>query len=76
MLITGLGNIEAGLFGTNQYFQAELVTTLTFLENVGLLHEDLVLNEMGFYNVSKNVTDGITVIVAKSIRTKKKIKNH
>lgn len=58
MLVTGLGNIEAGLFGTNQFFQAEIKTTLTFLENVGLVHEDLVLNEMDFYNISKNVVDG------------------
>lgn len=58
MEIIGLGNIDAGVFNGNQYFQADIKTTLTFLENVGVVHEDLILNDMGFFNISKNIVDG------------------
>lgn len=58
MEVQGIGNIEAGLFNGNQFFQADLKTTLTFVENVGVVHEDLILNDMGFFNISKNIVDG------------------
>lgn len=58
MEITGLGNIEAGLYDGGQYFQADLTTTLTFLENLGIRHNDLVLNDMDFFSVVKGAKDG------------------
>lgn len=59
MEIQGLGNIEGGLFnGSNQFFSADLKTTLIFLENYGLKFEDIILNSMDFFSVSTDVVDG------------------